>query len=175
MYRFRAAGGAGHKVRLLGSGAILNEAIRAADVLAGKHGVAAEVWSVTSYKQLYRDALDAERWNMLHPSEEPRVPYVAQCLGSADGPVVAATDYVKALPESVSRWFGGPSISLGTDGFGRSDGREALRDFFEMDARHIVLAALTGLARERKMEPGDVRRAMKDLDVSPEKPNPVYS
>ena len=174
MYRFRAARDAKTKLRaqLFGSGAILPEAIKA-QALLEKFDVAADVWSVTSYKSLYRDGHDVERWNMLHPNETPRVPYVTQCVADALGPLVAASDYVKALPDSISRWCPRPLVALGTDGYGRSDTRSALRDFFEIDARFITLAALSELARENKIQPSVVGQATKDLEIEPEKANPL--
>src|SRR6201981_3550422 len=120
-------------------------------MLAEKYGVGADVWSVTSYKQLYRDANDAERWNMLHPGQTPKVPYVTQTLKDAPGPFIAASDYMKVLPESIAQWVPGRLVSLGTDGFGRSENRPAPRDFFEVDAKHIVLATLGALVRENKV------------------------
>src|SRR5690606_29954126 len=119
---------------LFGSGSIMNEVLKAQEMLAG-YGVAADVWSVTSYKELRRDALACDRWNMLDPGEKPRVPYVTECLKDAPGVFVAASDYIKALPDSIARWIPGRFVPLGTDGFGRSETREALRDFFEVDAR----------------------------------------
>jgi len=116
-----------------------------------------------------------ERWNLLHPADEPRVPYVRQCIGDAQGVFVAASDYVRALPDSISRWFPRPLHSLGTDGFGRSEGRAALRDFFEVDARFITLAALVALYRENQLELEVLRRAMQDLDIDPEKVNPIMA
>jgi pyruvate dehydrogenase E1 component len=175
MYKFRASQKKDAKLhaQLLGSGTILNEVIKAQAILEEKYGVAADVWSVTSYKELYKDGLDAERWNLLHPGEEPRVPYLTQCLQDAPGVFVANSDYVKALPESVSRWVPGTLHSLGTDGFGRSDGRKALRDFFEVDARYVVLATLSALAREKKIKIDVVKKAIKELEIDPSKPNPV--
>jgi pyruvate dehydrogenase E1 component len=177
MYRFRASAHPRAKLRaqLFGSGSILNEALKAQALLDEKYNVAADVWSVTSYKQLYRDGHDTERWNMLHPGAEPRAPYVRSCLADAPGVLVAASDYVKALPDSIARWCPCPLVSLGTDGFGRSDGRAALRNFFEVDSRFIVLATLSALAREGKVQAKVVQQAMKDMDISPEKPNPVTS
>lgn len=174
MYRLQAApeGLVGPPVRLLGSGSILNEVMQARLVLADRYGVPAEVWSVTSYKALYTDALDAERWNLLHPDQEPRVPYVTRCLADSDAPVVAASDYVKALPESIARFIPGTLHSLGTDGYGRSETREALRDFFEVDRRYVALAALHGLARQGRAEPALVRKALQEMHLDPEKPNP---
>jgi pyruvate dehydrogenase E1 component len=163
------------RAQLLGSGAILNEALKAREILAERYQVAADVWSATSYKALRRDALDAERWNRLHPGEEPRVPYVTQCLDAQPGIVVAASDYVKDLPDGISRWVPRRMTSLGTDGFGRSESRAALRDFFEVDARFIVLATLDALAKDGAIEFGVVERAITDLGIDPEKANPIYA
>ncbi|HEV8383224.1 MAG TPA: pyruvate dehydrogenase (acetyl-transferring), homodimeric type [Candidatus Acidoferrales bacterium] len=176
MYRYQPSENKKAKLRaqLFGSGAILREAIQAQTLLE-KFGVAADVWSVTSYKELYRDALDAERWNRLHPAEKPRMPYVSQCLADAPGVFVAASDYLKSLPAMVSRWFPRPPALLGTDGFGRSENRAALRDFFEVDARHIAYAALVELLREKKIEASVVKKAMQEWKINPEKPNPVGS
>src|SRR5215510_1636542 len=177
MYRFKATedGRSELRAHLFGSGAILNEALKAQDLLAAKYGVAADVWSVTSYKELYHDGNDVERWNMLHPAEKPRTPYITQCVAGDDGVFVAATDYVKALPDSISQWLPGRPgglISLGTDGFGRSDNRAGLRDFFEVDHRFITLATLFALARERKIKNEVVNQAMRDLEIDPDKANP---
>ncbi len=163
------------RAQLFGSGAILNEALKAQALLEEKYGVAADVWSITSYKELYRDGHEVERWNRLHPLEPPRVPYVSSCLKDAPGVCVAASDYVKALPDSISRWFPRPLVALGTDGFGRSDSRRALRDFFEVDARHITLATLAALRQEKKLKPEVVQKAMQDLEISPEKVNPMFA
>ena len=162
------------KAQLFGSGAIMFEVLKAQQLLE-KYGVSADVWSVTSYKELYRDANDCERWNMLHPGDTPKVPFVTQQLKNTQGVLVAASDYMKILPESISQWMPRPLVSLGTDGFGRSEGREALRDFFEVDAKHIVLATLHALAREKKVESKTVSQAIKDLGVNPEKVNPAIS
>ena len=162
------------KAHLFGSGAIINSALKAQSILEEKYQVSADVWSITSYKALHRDALDAERWNRLHPGEKPRLSYIEQCLAKERGVYVMASDYVKALPESIARWFPNPPVSLGTDGFGRSETREALRDHFEVDYRFIALGALSALAREGQIENDAVVQAMKDLDIDPAKPNPVY-
>ncbi|HMD98198.1 MAG TPA: pyruvate dehydrogenase (acetyl-transferring), homodimeric type [Terriglobia bacterium] len=177
IYRVRASANkkAKARARLLGSGAILNEALKAQARLEEKFGVAADVWSVTSYKQLYRDGHDADRWNTLHPTQEPHVPYVAQALSGAPGPIVAATDYVKALPDSIARWLPGPLTSLGTDGYGRSDSRAALRDFFEVDERFITLATLAALARDKQIKPEVVQQARREMKINPEKANPATS
>jgi pyruvate dehydrogenase E1 component len=178
MYRFRAADAGGSKplrAQLLGSGSILNEAVKAQKALAERYGVAADVWSVTSYKELRRDALEAERWNRLHSGEPPRVPYVTRCLQDAPGPVVATSDYVKALPDSISRWIPQGLVSLGTDGFGRSETREKLREFFEIDHRFVVLSVLTELAREGQVAADVPRRAVRELGIDPDKADPTVS
>src|SRR5258708_10179452 len=132
MYRFRPATNPKSKLRaqLFGSGAILNEVLRAQEILETKYSVAADVWSVTSYKELYNDGIETERWNRLHPGEKPRTPYVAKCLSDAPGVLVAASDYLKTLPNMISKWMPRRLPSLGTHGFGRSEGRASLRDFF---------------------------------------------
>ncbi|MFW6171446.1 MAG: pyruvate dehydrogenase (acetyl-transferring), homodimeric type [Planctomycetota bacterium] len=163
------------RVQLLGSGSILNESIKAAGVLEEQFDIGADVWSVTSYKQLHRDAEEVGRWNRLHCDKTPRVPYVSECLGNAAGPCIAASDYVKALPAVISRWVSQPFSILGTDGFGRSDGREALREFFEVDAAHIALAALSSLAAEQQIEKETAARAAGELGVDCDKPDPWLS
>ena len=177
MYRLRPAEPKPGQPRahLLGSGAILNEAIKAKQILAEKYNVAADVWSVTSYQELYRDGHACERWNRLHPGEKPRVPYVTQCLGDAQGVLVAASDYVKALPDAIDRWLPKKIVALGTDGFGRSENRASLRDFFEVDARFITLAALDELARDGAIDVAVVKKAITDLGINPEKSNPANS
>ncbi|MEM7009409.1 MAG: pyruvate dehydrogenase (acetyl-transferring), homodimeric type, partial [Thermodesulfobacteriota bacterium] len=177
MYKFKSSEkkDAQLHAQLLGSGTILNEVLKAQEVLEEKYGVAADVWSVTSYKELYRDGLDKERWNMLHPSEIKRVPYISQCLNDAPGVFVAASDYVMALPDSISQWLPRPLVSLGTDGFGRSAGRKALRDFFEVDWRYITLAVLAALTWEKKIDPSIVEKAIQDLGINPSKANPILS
>ncbi|MGA7919637.1 MAG: pyruvate dehydrogenase (acetyl-transferring), homodimeric type [Candidatus Acidiferrales bacterium] len=174
MYRFRTATiDSPLRAQLFGSGAILNEALQAQEVLAQKYNVAADVWSVTSYKSLYSDGIETERWNRLHPGEKPRVPYVSECLKDAPGVFVAATDYLKTLPNMISQWVPRRLASLGTDGFGRSEIRSSLRDFFEVDARFITLAALDELLLEGKIERSAVEKAIVDLGINADKPNPV--
>jgi pyruvate dehydrogenase E1 component len=163
------------KAQLFGSGAILMEVLKAAEILEEKYGVAADVWSVTSYKELYRDGNACERWNMLHPDAPQRQPFVAGELKDAEGVLVAASDYVKALPESISQWMPRPLIALGTDGYGRSESRAALRDFFEVDAKHIVLATLTGLMRDGQISAAEVKKAIADLGINSEKADPFSS
>jgi pyruvate dehydrogenase E1 component len=176
MYRLKGAENpkAKLKAQLFGSGAILNEVV-AAQKLLEKYDVAADVWSVTSYQELYRDGHACDRWNMLHPAETPRVPYVAQCLKDAPGVLVAASDYLKVLPDSIDQWMPRRMRSLGTDGFGRSEDRQRLRDFFEVDARFVALATLAELAQEGKLDRKVVAQAIKDLNINPEKLNPAKS
>jgi pyruvate dehydrogenase E1 component len=161
------------RAQLFGSGAILTEVLKAAEMLETTFGVGADVWSVTSYSELYREGHACERWNMLHPEQPARVPYVTECLKDAPGVLVSACDYVKVLPDSIDRWLPRPLVALGTDGFGRSESRAGLRDFFEVDARYVVLATLSALVREGRLDPQTVARAMQTLDISPEKPNPA--
>jgi pyruvate dehydrogenase E1 component len=177
LYRFKASAKKDSKLRaqLLGSGAILPEVIKAAKQLEDQYGVAVDVWSVTSYQELYREGHAVERWNRLHPDETPTVPYVTQCFEGTQGPIVAASDYVKALPDAIDRWLPRPLVSLGTDGFGRSENRAGLRDFFEVDCRFVVLATLTALARDGKIDAEVVKKAIKDLNINTEKPNPAVS
>jgi pyruvate dehydrogenase E1 component len=174
LYRFSQApaGKSQARAQLLGSGAILNEVVQAQGLLA-KYGVAADVWSATSYNELYRDAHRVERWNLRHPTEKARVPYVAECLAGTEGPVVAASDYLKSQPDMISRWIGRRVVTLGTDGFGRSEDRASLRDFFEVDARHVAAAALSALHREGTVDAATVRRAFKELQIDPEKRDPA--
>jgi pyruvate dehydrogenase E1 component len=175
LYKLRPAPAKGkHKAQLLGSGAILNEVV-AAQALLEKYDVAADVWSVTSYQELYRDGHSCERWNMLHPTEKPRVPYVVSCLKDAEGVIVAASDYLKVLPDSIDRWMPRRIRSLGTDGFGRSEDRRSLREFFEVDARFVALATLAELANERQIDKNVVAQAIKDLGIDPEKREPSKS
>ena len=162
------------KVHLLGSGAILNEAVRAREILESNYDVAVDVWSVTSYKELYTDALNTDRWNRLHPTEKPKMSYVSKCFEKEQGVFVAASDYLKAMPASIAKWIPGRFVALGTDGYGRSDTREALRDYFEIDARFIALAALHGLAVDGKIKSEKIDRAIKNLDINPDKINPTF-
>ncbi|HEY7290764.1 MAG TPA: pyruvate dehydrogenase (acetyl-transferring), homodimeric type [Vicinamibacterales bacterium] len=177
MYRFRAATKPDAKLRaqLFGSGAILPEVIKAQEILESKYNVGADVWSVTSYGELYRDGHACERWNMLNPGATPKVPYVTECLRSAPGVFVAASDYVKALPDSIDRWLPRPLTTLGTDGFGRSESRAGLREFFEVDYRYVIVATLAALARDGKIEASVVEQAIKAHSINPEKPNPAVS
>jgi pyruvate dehydrogenase E1 component len=170
------AGGRG-KVRatLLGSGTILRECLAAAKILEDDYGVPADVLSITSFSELRREALESERWNLLHPGEPPRVPYVRQLLQGREGPLVAATDYMRTVPDQIRQWVSARYVTLGTDGFGRSDSRAALRRFFEMDRAYIAVAALKALADDGRVDQATVARAIKALGVDPDKPVPWKS
>ncbi|NUN49313.1 MAG: pyruvate dehydrogenase (acetyl-transferring), homodimeric type [Candidatus Brocadiae bacterium] len=172
LYLFRkSAADKGPRVQLLGSGSILAAVLKAQEILAAKHGVSADVWSATSYLNLRREALEAERWNGLHPESKPRTPLVQQILAGAEGPVIAASDYMKAVPDQISRWV--PELyTLGTDGYGRSDTREALRRHFEIDAESIVVAALWQLSKLGQVKPAVVTAAIREYGLDPEKPDP---
>ena len=176
LYRYRAADSGQRRVQLLGAGPILHQALEAQKILAEKFDVAADVWSVPSFQQLRADALDAERWNRLHPTEDQRVPYVVSQLASAPGPIVAATDYMKTVPDFVGRWLDQPDrpyTVLGTDGWGRSDTRDALRTFFEVNPEQIAYAALHGLCRIGQGSPDELQAALGTLEIDPERANPV--
>ncbi len=164
------------RVQLLGSGAILREVIAAADLLRDDFGVEADIWSCTSFSELRRDGFDAERFNRLHPqAKKPRTAYVTECLEGHAGPVIAATDYVREYADQIRAFMpeGRHYTVLGTDGYGRSDTRECLRDFFEVDRYWIAQAALAALARSGDVNAGDVARAIKDYKLDVDKPNPV--
>ncbi|MCK9201861.1 MAG: pyruvate dehydrogenase (acetyl-transferring), homodimeric type [Gallionella sp.] len=160
-------------VQLLGSGTILREAIAAAEMLEKDFGVASDIWSVTSFNELRREGLDVERWNMLHPEAKPRTSFVEQCLAKREGPVVAATDYIKSYADQIRPYVHARYKVLGTDGFGRSDTRKKLRGFFEVDRHYIVVAALKALAEEGAVEAVQVSRAIKLYGINPDKPNPT--
>ena len=172
IYRFQAAAEGKAVVQLFGSGPILNEAVRAQQILAEKYGVAADVWSVTSYNELRRDALAAERWNRLHPDQTARVPYIVEAIQGAEGPIVAATDYMKVVADQVAPWLPGRMETLGTDGFGRSDNREYLRRHFEVNAESIATAALSRLARDGRFDMEKAKASFGELGVDTEKIDP---
>ena len=176
MYRYKASEQGGNKTRvnLMASGTILNEAVKAQQILQSKYDVAADVWSVTSYKELYADGLETDRWNILHPAQEQKVSYVQQCFKDRDAVFVAASDYLKSLPCTISKWLPGRMVALGTDGYGRSDSRAALRDYFEVDARFITLAALYALADEGNIKADVPQKAIENLDIDPEKVNAMF-
>jgi pyruvate dehydrogenase E1 component len=169
MYRFSATteGGTRPKVRLLGSGAILRESIAALQMLAAEWQIAGEVWSVTSFAELAREARETERWNRLHPTAPSRASFVSSCL-EGDAPIVAATDYLSAYANLVAGFIGAPFVSLGTDGFGRSDNRASLRRFFEVDRQHIVVAALQALVKKGELSPLVVDEAIKKYELNAE-------
>jgi pyruvate dehydrogenase E1 component len=177
LYRFAEAPDAGrnaHPARLVGSGSILQQVLAARDLLAERFGVAAEVYSAPSFPLLRREALATERWNRLHPdSRTPRVPYVSRVLPADGGPIVAATDWMKALPDMVARWLPPQYLSLGTDGFGRSDTRENLRSLFEINPAHIAAATLVALARCGAIAPSKATKGIRELDIDPEKLDPA--
>ncbi|MGZ9160420.1 MAG: pyruvate dehydrogenase (acetyl-transferring), homodimeric type [Candidatus Limnocylindrales bacterium] len=177
IYRYAAApklGKDAHPARLIGSGSILNQVLAARDLLAEQYGVAAEVFSAPSFPLLRRDALAAERWNRLHPdAKTQRIPIVTKVLPGVGGPIIAATDWMKSLPDMVARWVPDQFVPLGTDGFGRSGTREALRTLFEIDPPHIVAATLVSLARCGAMTPARAAKAIRELDIDPEKLDPL--
>ena len=172
MYKLREGSGKGHNVNLLGSGTILRESLAAADLLEEEHGLSVNVWSVTSFNELYRDGQDVIRWNRLHPEDEPRRSWVEQCLGEQAAPTVASTDYMKLFAEQIRPFVKGSYYTLGTDGFGRSDSREALRDHFEVDRKHIAVTVLKALHDEQKIAASEVSKAIKQLEIDPERSNP---
>jgi pyruvate dehydrogenase E1 component len=173
IYRVRLAANGKAVAQLFGSGPILNEAIRAQEILAEKHGVATDVWSVTSYNELRRDALAVERWNRLHPTQSARQPYILSALGEAQGPIIAASDYMKAVPDQLAPWLPNRLVSLGTDGFGRSDNREYLRRHFEVNAEFIVATTLSRLARDGKFDAQHAEQAFAEFGIDTERRDPA--
>ena len=173
MYLLQVGGQGQVRVQLMGSGTILREVLAAAELLHEEFGVPSDVWSVTSFNELRRNALATERWNQLHPEDKPRSSYLEQCLGKRKGPFVAATDYMKIVPDQVQRWMPGRYVTLGTDGYGRSDGRAALRQFFEVDRRYITITALKALADDGVLDQQTVAKAIEKFGIDPEKPDPV--
>ena len=159
-------------MQLLGSGTILREVLAGADLLEADYGVSADVWSATSFTELRRDGLAAERWNMLHPDAPPRRSYVAECLAGRPGPVIAATDYVRSFADQIRAFVPGRYRVLGTDGYGRSDYRRNLRRFFEVDRHYVALAALTSLAEEGTIPAATVADAIARYGIDPDKPDP---
>jgi pyruvate dehydrogenase E1 component len=168
MHLIREGTGDGPRVQLMGSGAILREVIAAADLLEQHNDVTADVWSVTSFTELRRDGMEAERWSRLHPHEERRVPYVQQQLAGRDGPAVAATDYIRAFPDAIRQFVDRPYTVLGTDGYGRSDYRVRLRRFFEVDRHHVAVAALAALADDGALGAAAVQKAIERYEIDPE-------
>jgi pyruvate dehydrogenase E1 component len=173
MYLLQSGGRGKVRVTLFGSGTILREVLAAAELLETQYGVPADVYSVTSFSELRKNALAIERWNMLHPNEPRQQTYIQQALADRAGPFVAATDYMKTVGDQIRQWIPGPYTVLGTDGFGRSDSRAELRRFFEVDRHYVVVAALKALADEGKIDKLTVSKAMQAFGIDPEKSNPV--
>ena len=161
------------RVQLLGSGTILNEVIAAQAMLEKDFGVSADIWSCPSFTELRRDGLKVARWNMLHPEEKPRDAYVSECLNGTEGPVIAATDYMKTFADQIRPFISKHYSVLGTDGFGRSDTRAKLRGFFEVDRRYVTVAALKALAEEGTIAASTVAKAISKYELDPEKPDPA--
>jgi len=178
MYLFRGGsekreGNSNLRIQLLGSGTILREVIAAADILIEEYGIISDIWSVTSFNELRREALEVSRWNMLHPAEQPKQSYVRSCLEKREGPVVAATDYMKIFADQIREFVPGKYKVLGTDGFGRSDTREKLRQFFEVDRYYVTVASLKALAEDGKISSEKVVEAINKYNIDPDKPNPI--
>jgi len=174
-YRLRAGGKRKLRATLLGSGTILREVLAAAELLETQFQVSADVYSITSFSELRREGLECERWNLLHPAEPARVPYVQELLGQQPAPVVAATDYMRTVPDQIRQWLPGSYVTLGTDGFGRSDARAPLRRHFEVDRHFIALAALKALADAEQIDRLVVTKALAQFGIDPAKPNPLNS
>jgi len=161
------------RVRLLGGGTILREVEAAAEILSKEWNIGCDIYSVTSFNELARDGQACERWNMLHPDDDQRKPYITELLGDSDAPVISSTDYMKAYSDQVREYVGATFVTLGTDGYGRSDTREKLREFFEVDRRYVTVAALHGLALDGKMDAKTVAKALQQYGIDPDKPNPA--
>jgi pyruvate dehydrogenase E1 component len=173
IYKYSPAENGPAMAQLFGSGSILNEALRAQKILAERYHIPTDVWSVTSYNELRREGLAVDRWNRLHPADAPRTAYIADVLAGSRGPIIAASDYMKAVPDQLSPWLGSRLHTLGTDGFGRSENREHLRHFFEISGEAIVQATLSTLAREGKIDTHLAQAAIAELGFNPEAPDPV--
>jgi pyruvate dehydrogenase E1 component len=173
IYKVQPSSAGNATVQLFGSGPILNEVVRAQGILAERYGVQADVWSVTSYIELRREALAVERWNRLHPTQSEKTPYILEALKGAEGPIIAASDYMKAVPDMLSPWLRERLVALGTDGFGRSDNREYLRRHFEINAESVVAATLSRLAREGKFDGAAAEKAIAELGLDAEKGDPA--
>jgi pyruvate dehydrogenase E1 component len=176
LYLFKeASNDTKHKAQLLGSGSIMQQALRAQELLAEDYDVSADVWSATSYQQLRVEGLETERWNRLHPEEARRQPFVTRSLEAAEGPIVAVSDFMKAVPDQIARWVPAPFVPLGTDGFGRSDDRPALRRHFEIDPEHIAVATLAALAEFGDLKPEVVSDAIKRFQIDPDRISPIFA
>jgi pyruvate dehydrogenase E1 component len=175
LYRFQDGEDRTHRAQLFGSGNIMQQVLKAQEVLAAEWDVGADVWSAPSYQQLRVDALETERWNRLHPEDVRKQPYVARVLENVDGPIIAASDSIKAVPDQVARWVPVPFVPLGTDGFGRSDTRAGLRRHFEVDAESIVVATLAALAEFGDLKPEVVSDAIKRYGIEPDRTPPYFA
>jgi pyruvate dehydrogenase E1 component len=173
LYKFKPGPeGKKFKAHIFGSGPIINSALKAQEILAERYNVAADVWSATSYKLLRTDAIRCQRWNRLHPMQPPKKSYVENLLAKEQGAFIAVSDNIRTVPDQIAPWVPGGLMTLGTDGFGRSDTRARLRRFFEIDAESTVIATLYALAEKGRIEPQLVEKAIKDLGVDPEKVQP---
>jgi pyruvate dehydrogenase E1 component len=175
MYRLQSGGKGKVRATLFGSGTILRECVAAAQILEKDYGVPADIYSVTSFSELRREALDCERHNLLNPKSPAKVPYVRTCLKDVDGPIIAATDYMRTVPDQIRQWVDQRYVTLGTDGYGRSDSRAALRRHFEVDRNFIVVATLKALADEEKIDRDTVGKAITALGIDPAKADPLNS
>jgi pyruvate dehydrogenase E1 component len=174
MYKFSEAGKGDKKVTLMGAGTILNEVIAAAGILKDQFDVGSDIWSLTSVNELVREGQAVDRWNLLHPTKKAKTAYITEQLGDCKAPIIASTDYMKAYSEQMRAFIEQPFYVLGTDGFGRSDSRAALRHFFEVDRNFVVISALKALADQGTIKAAVVEKAIKTLGIDPEKPNPLY-
>jgi pyruvate dehydrogenase E1 component len=173
IYKCRAAEKGPAAAQLFGSGSILNEALRAQQILSERYQIPTDVWSVPSYNELRREAMEVDRWNRLHPTKSPRIPYITGLMEKTDGPIVAASDYMKAVPDQLAPWIGTRLISLGTDGFSRSENRQYLRNHFEISAEAIAQATLSALARGGAIKAKRADAAIAELGFDPEKKDPA--
>ncbi len=173
IYKYRSAENGPAAAQLFGSGSILNEALRAQKILAERYNIPTDVWSVPSYNELRREAMEVDRWNRLHPTQAPRTPYITQLMEDTTGPIIASSDYMKAIPDQLAPWIGTRLISLGTDGFGRSDNRQYLRHHFENSAEAIAQATLAALARGHAIDPRRAEAAIAELGFDQDKKDPA--
>jgi pyruvate dehydrogenase E1 component len=173
MYSFSKSKAKGPKVQLMGSGVILREVIAAGELLEKDWGVSADIWSVTSFTELRREGMDVERWNLFNPDKKQKETYVGKLLSKAEGPVIASTDYMRSFADQIRNFVPNRFVALGTDGYGRSDSREALRSFFEVDRYHVVLAALKALADDGKLPAAKAAEAIKKYNININRPNPM--
>jgi pyruvate dehydrogenase E1 component len=173
MYLLNVGGQGKIRAQLMGSGTILREVLAAAKLLEDDFNIPTDIWSVTSFNELRRDALEVERWNQLHPNEPPRKCYIERCFADRPGPYIAATDYMKIVADQIQRWVPGRYVSLGTDGFGRSDDRKALRQHFEVDKRYIAVTALKALADDGVLDQETVAGAIEKYGIDPDREDPV--